>query len=102
MLIALDYDKTYTLDPEFWLKFVRLAEKHGHKVLVATMRTLDEKGDMCDALLEAVPQVVPTHRNAKLPFLQSWGLKPDVWIDDQPHFILVDALDADKSQLGPK
>jgi len=26
MLIALDYDQTYTRDPDFWLAFLKLAE----------------------------------------------------------------------------
>ena len=102
MLIALDYDNTYTKDPDFWLAFLKLAEEHGHQVCVATMRTTEEKDDMCDRLFEVCHQIIPTHRNAKLPFLASWGLKPHIWIDDQPHFILLDAEGADKKELGPE
>ena len=29
MIVALDYDKTYTLDPEFWNQFIDLAQAHG-------------------------------------------------------------------------
>lgn len=101
LLFALDYDGTYTRDPDFWLEFIKLAESHGHRVCVATMRTQDEKEDMCDRLFEACPQIIPTHRNAKQQFLASYGVRPDIWIDDQPHFIVRDAQGADKGEMGP-
>lgn len=69
MLIALDYDETYAKDPDFWLAFVQLCEQRGHTVVVATMRTFEEKCEMCERLLEDVPWVVPTHRKAKKRFL---------------------------------
>lgn len=91
MLIALDYDETYTKDPDFWLAFIKLCEAHGHQIVVATMRTFDEKAEMCSRLHEAVPWIVPTHRQAKKRFLASFGIHPDIWIDDTPLFILQDA-----------
>ena len=93
MLIALDYDDCYTKDPDFWLEVIKLAQSRGHSVLVATMRTFDETQSMCDKLTNLVHQVVPTERLAKLPFLAAYGIRPDVWIDDQPQFILLDAAD---------
>lgn len=91
MLIALDYDETYTKDPDFWLAFIELSQKHGHQIVVATMRTLDEKAEMCDRLHAAVPWIVPTHRMAKKRFLATFDIHPDIWIDDNPAFILTDA-----------
>ena len=38
MKIALDYDDTYTQDPELWLRFVKDALERNHDVRVVTMR----------------------------------------------------------------
>ena len=32
MLLAIDYDETYTLDPLFWDEVIYLAQNHGHNV----------------------------------------------------------------------
>lgn len=90
MLIALDYDGTYTADPELWLAFVRTAHASGHRVICATMRTPSEVADMDPRLLASV-EVVCTHRQAKVTALRDRGVAPDVWIDDSPHWLLNDA-----------
>lgn len=92
---ALDYDGTYTRDPDLWLEFIRIAQARGHEVLIATMRTFEETQDMCERLTELVHQIVPTSRSAKQPFLAAYGIKPHIWIDDQPHFLLLDAQPID-------
>jgi len=91
MLVALDYDGTYTKDPELWLLFIKLAQARGHEVVVATMRTFEETHDMDERLTDLINRVVPTDRMAKKPFLASYGMRPDIWIDDQPEFLLLDA-----------
>lgn len=81
MLIALDYDGTFTHDPKFWVHFVSLAKIAGHEVICVTMRYRHEAIDMpCE--------VIYTSRKAKGPYMESLGRKPDVWIDDAPHWIL--------------
>lgn len=91
LLIALDYDGTYTADPEFWLDFIKMSEARGHEIVVATMRTPEEKETMDDKLLDAIPWVVTTSRKAKKQFLLDYGIAPDIWIDDHPLFLLQDA-----------
>lgn len=98
LVIALDYDGTYSADPGLWLEFIKIAQKRGHEVLIATMRTDAELDDMCETLQDRVNRIIPTHRNAKKPFLEGFGIKPDIWIDDYPHFIILDAEGADKAE----
>ena len=90
MKIALDYDDTYTQDPELWLRFVKDALERNHDVRVVTMRFPFEGIGMDPRLLELVP-VIFTERCAKkrVCFLQ--GFVVDVWIDDRPDFVLGDA-----------
>ena len=40
--IGLDYDGTYTVDPDLWLRFVRQAKDRGHEVICVTMRYPEE------------------------------------------------------------
>jgi hypothetical protein len=80
MLIALDYDKTYTADPALWDDFVRLAQTRGHEVKIVTMRRPDE------AINDVLVDVVYTSRKAKASVV-----KADIWIDDSPSWIYQDS-----------
>jgi len=91
MLIALDYDETYTRDPELWQSFISLAHKMNHIVICTTMRYEHESIDMCPSLLSRVKTIF-TGRKAKREFLQSIGYIIDIWIDDKPDFILFGAI----------
>lgn len=76
--IALDYDLTYTLDPEFWDEFIFEAKERGHSVVVCTVR---------DPVLDVVEikppcYVIYTNGKPKIYFY-----KADVWIDDNPKVI---------------
>jgi hypothetical protein len=79
MNIALDWDGTYTADPELWDAFAKLAASRGHRVTVVTLR---------DSLLEQVSTELPVvycSRTAKRKHFRA-----DVWIDDSPQWITED------------
>lgn len=82
MLIALDYDGTYTEDPELWNAFIASAAARGHRVFCVTMRYPTEPVEMpCD--------IIYTGREAKAAHVQALhGMAFDIWIDDNPHWIL--------------
>ena len=90
MLIALDYDGTYTADPVLWLDFVKRAQSRGHAVICVTMRYDHETLDMC-LKLQSLVDVIFSSRQAKLPFLNARGVFPDIWIDDSPNWLFEDA-----------
>jgi hypothetical protein len=81
-LIALDYDGTYTADPQLWDSFIAMASGRGHQVVCATMRYDSEPID--------VPcEVIYTARQPKMAALAALGILPAIWIDDQPHFLVM-------------
>lgn len=90
MIIAIDFDDTYTQDPELWLGFIEQAQARGHRVICATMRTRAE-GENIDQRLKDAVEIVYTYRMAKQRILQNKGIFPNVWIDDSPMWILHDA-----------
>lgn len=91
MLIALDYDGTYTLDPDFWNEFIKMVISKGHKIICATMRYDNqlESSDVLNSLGKSC-QVIFTGRNAKKEFLANINIYPDVWIDDNPMWLYTD------------
>lgn len=93
MVIALDYDGTYTLHPEFWLGVIQMARSVGHEIFCCTMRTPEEAKEM-DKRLTSVVQVIATSRQGKREFLRERGITPCVWIDDMPDFIVAPSADA--------
>jgi hypothetical protein len=75
MRIALDYDGTYTADPQLWDEFIRNAQSRGHEVTLVTMRSSDH---------EHIPNppacaVIYTGRKSKRNFYNA-----DIVIDDAP------------------
>lgn len=97
MIIALDYDDTYTKDPALWLEYIDSALSRGHTVFLVTMRSPIERDKLDPILLEKIPAEF-TNSHAKRPFMEAKGINVDVWIDDNPHYVdqnhwIVDAYD---------
>ena len=90
MNIGLDFDDTYTRDPEAWNEFIRYFTSRGHKIYCTTFRFPDQ----CAAVYNTIGMVIGndnchfTGYTAKRPFMNSKGIIIDVWIDDMP--ILID------------
>lgn len=93
MIISLDYDETYTRDPKAWDQFIQVMRRAGHKVYCVTMRSSDlhESLEVMHDLNGKVNAIFFTGRKAKKDFMYSQGINVDVWIDDQPGFIIMDA-----------
>lgn len=94
MNISLDYDDTYTRDPALWDAFIEQARKQGHKVFCVTMRYphWSESKPVFESLTGKVDDFFFTGRKAKRPFMYQQRINIDVWIDDQPNWIVTDAL----------
>ena len=91
MLLALDFDETYTRDPEFWDMVISAANYRGHSVICATMRYEHEGEEVINALQHKVEKIIFTGRKAKFKFVTEAGYYPSVWIDDQPNWLYVDS-----------
>jgi hypothetical protein len=78
MRIALDYDGTWTADPQLWTSFVNEARRGGHTVTIVTLRTPKE---VIDNPLN-LPVVYCGYDQPKRKHFEA-----DVWIDDMPWVI---------------
>lgn len=91
---SLDYDGTYTRDKDLWNNFITLLKQKGHKVYVVTMRYdhPTEAYEVRQDLEGKVDGFFFTGRQAKKPFMKEQNIWVDIWIDDQPEFILGNAF----------
>ncbi|MFM0417496.1 hypothetical protein [Paraburkholderia aromaticivorans] len=90
MNISLDFDGTYTEDPQHWNQFIDSFLEAGHTVQIITMRAEHETNRSLKDLAKKIP-VHFTDRKAKLPYAIEKGFHIDVWIDDNPMWIYQDA-----------
>jgi DNA-binding LacI/PurR family transcriptional regulator len=93
LVISLDFDQTYTRDPELWNEFIGSARKRGYTVYIVTMRyDMPKEADEVRTLLsDKVDGIYFTGRKAKEKFMFDKGIDVSVWVDDMPFFILHDA-----------
>lgn len=85
MIIALDYDDTFTADKELWTAFVRNAQAHGHAISFVTFRFEGRQAGNDDILGDARAlgiDVVFTGGRQKAHCFNA-----DIWIDDKPVMI---------------
>lgn len=89
--VALDYDHTFTTDPETWIEITNLLRAAGFRIIGVTMRNPTEVRLMEPSYFEACDDVIFTGRKAKEDYVRTYtGYQVDIWIDDQPLGILQD------------
>ena len=88
MIIAIDFDKTWTEDPILWLEFYKSCLLRGHRIIIATAR--QERADNSDMDRYEIPSGVPvifTNGNFKRQACLKAGWTVDIWIDDTPSMV---------------
>lgn len=91
MIIALDYDGTFTEDPHLWVESISAWIERGHRIVIVTMRYPSES--IGSALFDTVGKgnIFYTSRTAKKQFMAILGIHPNIWIDDHPQSVFMDA-----------
>ena len=83
LVIALDYDDTYTADPELWDLFIKASQERGHYVFIATARHATDPIQNPNGL-----EVAYCGGKPKLEAVREIGIpEPSIWIDDWPWLI---------------
>ena len=90
MILALDYDNTFTRDPELWKDFVLRCRESGHKVFCVTCRrpTYENETELEEAFSGCDVLIFYTSLAPKLDYMQKRGITIDVWIDDDPGCVI--------------
>jgi hypothetical protein len=90
-LIVLDYDDTYTTDPQLWDIFIKNAHKRGHTIICCTMRIegCGNEDVIEDMEKHNIPIVYSAEADDKWSAIKEAGYDPinAIWIDDRPMYI---------------
>ena len=93
MIIAIDYDRTYTADPETFNKVIELFESAGHTVICVTGRTDDRTmGAPVKNSIGVLVPVIFAGSDWKRDAALKRGYKVDEWIDDIPEMVAKQTL----------
>ncbi len=89
MNISLDFDNTYTRDPDFWRQFILLAKQNGHTIYCVTARSFAQSYEVLNTIAKHISEenCYFTNMTAKKEYMYKQGISIDVWIDDMPFFI---------------
>ena len=80
--ICVDYDDTFSTNPEVWTKIIELMRGAGANVVCITARFPD-----CPLPPNFPGEVHYARGQPKAEFAKENGLKIDIWIDDKPNGI---------------
>lgn len=80
---ALDWDDTFTADPELFREFAKMATGRGHVVVIVTARF---QNNISDIEAEGY-EVIATGGAKKRAFCASVDYHPQIWIDDMPEHV---------------
>lgn len=87
MIIAIDYDNTYTADPESFNKVIAIFQEAGHDVICVTGR---DDGVLGVPVRNSIGKLIPVifaGSTGKREAARKRGYIVDVWVDDTPGMI---------------
>jgi hypothetical protein len=92
VIISIDFDDTWTQDPEAWREFARMLNGRGHTVLVTTNRyktqpSLREVRGVVGT--GAIQEVIFAGTKPKRVAASERGYDVDVWADDSPEMVFL-------------
>lgn len=96
MKISLDFDDTYTRDPDTWNLVIAQLQLSGHQVYCVTYRTPEQGLEVLSTIgrVIGVDNCYFTSSQSKQAYMRQRGHHIDVWIDDMPISIL-EGIDTD-------
>lgn len=86
LTFSLDYDATFTADPNLWRQFISDAQRRGHKVVCVTGRSTPPDFSRDPRLPDSVP-IVCAGSDFKRDAAARAGHHINIWIDDMPGMI---------------
>lgn len=91
MNIMIDYDRTYTAAVEMWREVIDNGFLYyGHKVFLVTARSKDQPIELARDFDDRNIPIIYCAFKAKREVCEALGIKIDIWIDDEPDWIVKD------------
>lgn len=88
--MALDFDRTFTGDIDFWRMFIRYAVTRGHKIYCVTGRTdcirnrLELANVFGEPTFRLLSGCIFCNHSSKRQKVETLKIQIDIWIDDMP------------------
>ena len=89
LTIAIDFDDTFTADPQFWAKFIETCRMYQHTIICVSARrnTIEHRHELRDLLPDGVPVLLSYDQPKRDYVAEHSEYKVDIWIDDRPEGI---------------
>lgn len=88
MLIGIDYDDTFTRDPDFFREMISLLHSRGHQAMIVTQRPADSKNEDLEKNIQGlVPIVYAGEKWKTQAVMEETGQFVHVWMDDCPQCV---------------
>lgn len=90
MIVAIDYDETFSTSPDMWSAVIDAIESRGHRVICVTARHRNELDEVLASIGRIIGEsnVFATGRERKREHMMLvHDIRVDVWIDDMPEWI---------------
>jgi len=93
-VLALDWDGTVTESVGQWFTAAVMLAKI-YKIYIVTMRYPSEIDQVMQGFAQGISaEIIATGRKAKMTYTKQLGIEVNVWIDDNPKAVLMNALEA--------
>ena len=86
MIFGIDYDGTFSEDPDFFLDLITLMKAYGHQAVIVTQRSSEWDRHDVDKNVNGKIPVVFAGEKWKNVAAKEEGYDVDVWIDDSYEF----------------
>lgn len=87
MKIGIDYDNTFSEDPEMFRKFIDLLQEYGHEAVIVTQRPSTVWNKDLEEDIQDKIEVVYAGEGWKCHAAVNAGHSIDVWMDDNPQCV---------------
>lgn len=87
MKIGIDYDYTFSEDPEMFRKFIDLLHEHGHEAVIVTQRPSTIWNKDLEEDVQNKIEVVYAGEGWKCHAAVNAGHSIDIWMDDNPQCV---------------
>jgi len=92
--IFIDWDGTVTASVGQWFTAAVMLAKI-YKIYIVTMRYPSEIDQVMQGFAQGISaEIIATGRKAKMTYTKQLGIEVNVWIDDNPKAVLMNALEA--------
>ncbi len=89
MIIAIDYDNTYTADPISFGQIISLLKDAGHTIICITNRQESDSDLVLNSIgkISGIEKCIFAGNKFKRDAAAEHGYKVNIWIDDMPEMI---------------